>query len=483
MAKLTSRKNDLITNTLSLLLPLRFSRQLLLQYGEARLTDFLVNKNERPRGVPLQARRDAATVMCNLLRRINIGYERGYISGKYISKFVRPLVLAGAPDEEHDRTFQQRYGMNPPMFLVCAPTQACNLKCEGCYANCDAGHTATMDYDVLVRMLEEKRDSWGSHFTVISGGEPFMYRSRGKTIFDVFARFPDTMFLVYTNGTLIDETAARRLARLGNVTVAISVEGYEEHTDARRGKGTFAKIQRAFTNLRNAGVMFGISLTITRNNVDLITADIDGFHDFYMNRCGATYAWMFQYMPIGRNHDTFHLVITPQQRKKLWQETWRVVREKEAFFIDFWNSGAVSSGCISAGRPDGYLYVDWNGNVMPCVFNPYYTDNLYDIYARGGHLDDALFSPFMKGIRQWQRRYYYNDEAPGKKGNVFTPCVIRDHYDTLYPMLCENDVRCANDEAREALKDAQYRENLITYGRECRRCLDPEWERYTRIKE
>jgi MoaA/NifB/PqqE/SkfB family radical SAM enzyme len=483
MLPLEEKKNRLITNTLSLLLPLRFSRHMLLSYGEAKLRDFMINQNGRPGGIPLQARKDSATVLTNLLRRMNRGYERGIISGEYINKFIRPFIAAGAPNEQQDRSFRERHGINPPMFMVCAPTQACNLNCEGCYANAEAGKAGTMDYDTLVRMLEEKRDSWGSRFTVISGGEPFMYKSQGRTLFDVFRAFPDTMFLVYTNGTLIDEHAAAALAELGNVTPAISVEGFEEHTDARRGKGTHRKILQAFENLRTAGVMFGISVTVTSENVDIFTNGMDRFHDYYMEKQGASYAWMFQYMPIGRNHDTFHLVITPQQRKKLWEETWRMVYDKEAFYIDFWNSGAVSSGCISAGRPDGYIYVDWNGNIMPCVFNPYYSDNIYDIYEKGGHVDDALFSPLMKHIREWQREYYYNSSAPEDKGNMFTPCAIRDHYDMLYPVLRNCNAQGANEEAEAALEDPAYRKNLISYGHECRRCFEPEWQRYKSIRE
>ena len=52
---------------------------------------------------------------------------------------------------------------------------------------------------------------------------------------DAAAKHPDVFFLMYTNGTLINETVANRLAALGNVTPAISVEGWQERTDERRG--------------------------------------------------------------------------------------------------------------------------------------------------------------------------------------------------------------------------------------------------------
>lgn len=47
------------------------------------------------------------------------------------------------------------------------------------------------------------------------------------------------MFLAFTNGTLIDEAFADEMLRVKNFVSAISVEGFEEETDSRRGKGTY----------------------------------------------------------------------------------------------------------------------------------------------------------------------------------------------------------------------------------------------------
>ena len=144
----------------------------------------------------------------------------------------------------------------------------------GCYANAVVAPQDTLDFDVFERILTEKKELWGSWFTVISGGEPLMYRSQGKSIFDIFERHPDNFFLMFTNGTLINEENARRLAALGNVTPAISVEGYEEQTDARRGKGTYARILKAFRTLQSYGVPYGVSLTAFRDNAHLIDDEL-----------------------------------------------------------------------------------------------------------------------------------------------------------------------------------------------------------------
>src|SRR5450756_3085620 len=57
---------------------------------------------------------------------------------------------------------------------------------------------------------------------------------------------------------------------------------------------------------------------------------------------------------------------------------------------ELWGVGLV---VISAGRARGYLYIDWDGKVMPCVFAPYAALSLQDVFARGGNLNDVSFVP------------------------------------------------------------------------------------------
>ena len=61
---------------------------------------------------------------------------------------------------------------------------------------------------------------------------------------------PDCMFLAFTNGTLIDEKFADEMLRVKNFVPAISIEGFEEATDSRRGNGTYQSVMRAMDILR-----------------------------------------------------------------------------------------------------------------------------------------------------------------------------------------------------------------------------------------
>ena len=145
--------------------------------------------------------------------------------------------------------------------------------------------------------------------------------------------------MMYTNGTLITADVAGRMAQLGNVTPAISVEGFERETDERRGKGTFRKIEKAMENLRRAGVPFGVSMTATRDNAHLVLSDELIRH--YFKGQGAFYGWVFQYMPIGRSY-TLDMMITPQQRLAMFHREQEVVNNQGLFLVDFWNGGLLA---------------------------------------------------------------------------------------------------------------------------------------------
>jgi len=424
------------------------------------------NPDDRPRGV----QEDKHDYLMALLLGFDRAVERGLISKHVINRlldvFVRNVILTTEREEA-----ARSLGFDPPLFILVSPTGKCNLRCVGCYAASDPSNHASLDFNTFDRILTEKRELWGSHFTVISGGEPFMWRDGQRGLLDMVARHSSDLFMVYTNSTLITDDVAKRMAELGNITPAISVEGFEEETDARRGKGVYRRIMAAFENLRRHGVPFGVSATPTRNNWETIVSD--RFADFYFQHEGAVYGWLFQYMPIGRGQ-SLDLMVPPEQRVAMLRRMQRLVRERKVFLADFWNSGTVSTGCICAGRPTGYFYIDWNGNVAPCAFVPYATDNIYTIYANGGTVTTALDSPLFRRIRAWQDRYGYTEPAE-RTGNWLCPCVIRDHFDVLREAVSCSNARPINEQAAAAMRDPAYCEGMVSYGRRIKKLTDPIW--------
>ena len=386
---------------------------------------------------------------------------------RLIDNMVQGIALEGG-DQKAMARFAKANGMNPPGLLTISPGKTCNLRCTGCYAS--AGPTSEkLDWDTFDRIITEAKNLWGVRFLVISGGEPLAYRSEGKGLLEAAEKHPDIFFMMYTNGTLITDEVATRMASTGNLTPAISVEGWRERTDERRGAGVFDKAVQAMQRLRRAGVPFGISLTATRHNAEEIFSD--EFIDFLFEKQGALYGWIFHYMPIGRSF-TLDLMPTPEQRVWMWRRTWEIIRERHIFLADFWNHGTLSFGCIAGGRTrgGGYMYIDWNGHVSPCVFVPYSPLNINDVYASGGTLDDIWKNPFFADIRDWQEGYWQS------KGNWLAPCIIRDHHAVLRRLIAKHEPEPIDDSARKALLDPEYAQGLFKYDEQYQSLTNPLWK-------
>lgn len=370
-----------------------------------------------------------------------------------------------------ERRYREEYGRDPPGYVLISPGKHCNLKCGGCYASSTERTRDRLDYEIVKRIVRESHEQWGSHLVAISGGEPFMYRSNGKGLLDLAREFPYMYFIVYTNGTLISKDMAEKLAAVANVTPAISIEGSREDTDNRRGDGVYDKVMAAMANLRQAGVPFGVSITATRNNIATLLTE--SFYDYLFEQLKVSYGWIFEYMPIGRGAET-RLMPSPVQRRQLFE-----LLDKQncsgRFICDFWSTSPSAEGCIAAGRSSGYMYISWNGELVPCVFNPFTDTNIVEVYRRGGDLTDAVEnSHLFKSLREWQHDYGFRKGE--KTGNLMTPCPIRDHYREYRNLLTETRASPLDDAAAVSMTDQDYYDRMVSYGGQVEIQLKDIWE-------
>ena len=335
------------------------------------------------------------------------------------------------------KEFETREGFQPPWLVVISPTMRCNLNCYGCYAG-EYTKKDDLNLSLVSRIIDEAKEL-GIYFFTISGGEPFSW----DHLIELFELKNDVVFHVYTNGTLIDEDMAQQLARLGNVIPLISVEGFEEETEKRRGKGSFKKIIRAMDSLKKEGVLFGFSATATRDNNEFIVSD--EFIDFY-TRKGCFIGWYFNYIPIGRRPN-LNLMPTPEQRIYRLNELNKKRFKKDIVLADFWNDGPLVGGCMAAGRY--YLHINCRGDVEPCVFAHFAVDNI-----RNKRLKEVIFSDLFRAIRKQQP---FND-------NLLRPCMIIDHPHILREVVRETGAYPTHEgadtiinELKENLEDYAYR--------------------------
>lgn len=369
------------------------------------------------------------------------GIKKAYQTNPALQQFVRKLTktapsykngmimnffvnagLMGIPKQDE---VMKELGVGVPWTILIDPTSACNLNCIGCWAG-KYKKSDSLKVDTIDRIITEAKEM-GIYFIVFSGGEPTLY----PHLFDILRKHSDVGFMMYTNGTLIDDEMADKMVEVGNISPAISLEGFKESTDARRGAGTYDKIMAAMDRLRERGVIFGISLTITRQNVDELFGN-DDFIDLMVEK-GAIYGWSFHYIPIGKDTN-LDLMITPEQRAMLAYRIPEIRLKKPIFLADFWNDGTFSGGCIAGGRR--YFHINAKGEVEPCAFVHFAVDNIKE-----KSLKEVLQNPLFKA---YQRRQPFTD-------NLMAPCPIIDHPQQLRDIVRESKAHPTHEGAETVL--------------------------------
>lgn len=177
-----------------------------------------------------------------------------------------------------------------PAFNMISVTETCNLACSGCWVS--QGGRKSLTTEQLDNIIDSSK-KLGSYFFGILGGEPLMY----KGLFDVMEKHKDCYFLLFTNGTLITDEIAKRMRKLGNIAVLISIEGLKEESDRRRGRDeVYERSLRGLRACRKAGLIFGCAASICKSNYDdLVNSD----YLKLVAKEGAAYLWYYIYRPVG----------------------------------------------------------------------------------------------------------------------------------------------------------------------------------------
>jgi MoaA/NifB/PqqE/SkfB family radical SAM enzyme len=361
---------------------------------------------------------------------------------RFLESFAVNSILRGVGKR---RELTARTGCIAPTTILVSPTMRCNLACEGCYAG-EYSPDRDLDRDLLQRIVDEGNEMGVYLFTFL-GGEPFIYQD----LLDFAGANRDCYFQVFTNGTLLDGETIGLIAEVGNIAPMVSLEGTPEMTDHRRGQGVHAQVMAAMDGLGKAGVPFGYSVTVARNNWRTLISDV--FVDPLLAR-GALIAWHFMYMPIGRDPDV-GLMLLPGERDEFRRGVRRLRDTKPFFPVDFWGDAPWVGGCIAARH---YLHITSEGWVEPCIFTHFATTNIRDVSVL-----EAFNSPYFAEIR---RRQPYNP-------NLLMPCMWIDNPQTAREIMAVTGARPTHDGADVML--TQLHDQLDAYAAEVARVLNPVW--------
>lgn len=302
--------------------------------------------------------------------------------------FLRRFCRRQKGMEKRRQSHEER-GVHIPAFLIASVSGACNLACQGCYARASGlcaekareGQLPAQRWGELFGQAEEA----GIPFVLLAGGEPLLRRD----VLDKAAEHEGILFPIFTNGTLLNGETLRLLNDHRNLVPVISLEGGEASTDSRRGAGTYMAVQDAMDALKERKLLFGVSLTVTIENLGEVTSR-DFLRPLYEKGCRAVF--FVEYVPVAPG--TEHLA--PGDEQRLMLESAQAAL-RDAFpgmiFLSFPGDEKYMGGCLAAGR--GFFHINPYGGAEPCPFSPY-----SDISLKDHTLLEALASPFFQKVRE-----------------------------------------------------------------------------------
>ena len=344
------------------------------------------------------------------MQLLNLGFEAGFSGFKKVKQNSK------------------KYGVSIPWVILMDPTSACNMHCTGCWA-AEYGHTISLTYEQLDSVITQGEDL-GIHAWVMTGGEP---TTRKADIFRLCEKHNTSYFMIFTNGTLIDEQFAKDMVRVGNLVPAISVEGFAEANDSRRGDGCFDKVMHAMDILRENHCPILTSICYTSVNYKVVTSD--EFLQMLIDK-GVYMTWYFHYMPVGNEAST-GLLLNPEQREYMYHRV-REIRGYNTglpiFAIDFQNDGEMVHGCIAGGKY--YCHINPNGDVEPCVFIHYSQANVKE-----KSLIECLQQPLFKAYQAGQP---FNE-------NLLRPCPMLENPEKLRAIVHETGAPSTDMESPESV--------------------------------
>lgn len=280
-------------------------------------------------------------------------------------------------------------GVHVPAFLIASVASQCNLHCAGCYARaggacCDADVSPDLTGPEWAGVFGQAA-SLGVSFVLLAGGEPL---TRRDVLLAAAAR-PGMVFPVFTNGTMMDDDYMQLFDDHRNLVPVLSIEGGETETDARRGVGTYAKIRAAMGQLKAKNMLFGVSITVTSQNLHTVLSEEFAAE---LRDLGCGIAIYVEYVPAQPGTD--YLALSPDELEVLNHQSLRL---KAAFndmvVLSFPGDEAAMGGCLASGR--GFFHINPKGGAEPCPFSPYAKHNV-----RQMSLEQVLRSRYFEDLRR-----------------------------------------------------------------------------------
>ncbi|MBT3988988.1 MAG: heme d1 biosynthesis radical SAM protein NirJ [Rhodospirillaceae bacterium] len=249
-----------------------------------------------------------------------------------------------------------RRGNPPGPVVIWNLIRRCNLNCKHCYSlSADTDFPGELSTSEVYNVMDDLKD-FHVPVLILSGGEPLLR----PDIFDISMRAKEQGFYtgLSSNGALITEDKADRIAEIGYDYVGVSLDGIGAVHDAfRRVEGAFDASLAGIRMLKERGVKVGIRFTMTEHNHVSLMELLDLFETeaidkFYLSH--LVYAGRGNHY---REDDAVHQT-TRNAMDMIFERCWNYVEQ-----------GLDKEFVTGNNDADGVYFLDWVRRNHPRAFN------------------------------------------------------------------------------------------------------------------
>ncbi len=304
-------------------------------------------------------------------------------------------------------------------------TERCNWSCKHCYRNAREFKELSFKQlqDTFIQVLElfsALHIPMSRAYINIGGGEPLLRKDLFKFL-EFLNKSRDYMTIrIMTNGSLITNSIAKDLKKVGVKAVQVSLEGLQETNDKIRGKGSFDKTIRAIGLLKKNSLITRASLTLTKANV----AEIENLA-IYLKSIGVGTFGIRRYVPLGSGEQLKETMLSPLEMQEFYLK-----KEKMKKRLDEAGKFMITHGCedaiycagansdfryYSCGLTKGcHLNIFTNGDILTCRRLPIVVGNV---------LQNSLLDVYFSSEQLWNFRNLDNMHPLCKKCFYFKYCL------------------------------------------------------------
>ncbi|MFZ2070919.1 MAG: radical SAM protein [Halobacteriota archaeon] len=258
------------------------------------------------------------------------------------------------------------------MKCVLLVTESCNLRCKYCYISAGENNAPLAPTQHIMHIID-LLDTIGIKKLIIGGGEPLLR----EDIFDILdkatARMPTHLL---TNGTLINEKTAKKMALSGIDGVSISLDSPMPKVHDELRDGSFTSVINGIKLCVKEGLNVDVAACVTTKNFDYALDLI-----LFAENIGATSITFEGLNPVGRGKDCANLALTARQTDTFLQTIYEILHDikpniKVVVFDPQWVRWDRSAMGCEVGKT--FFGLRSNGDILPCTNLPITLGNILE---------------------------------------------------------------------------------------------------------